>query len=111
MNARRLSSARDALRHQREWFADLHRHAADGGPVALVNADTPHEILRAFDIPYVVNQWWSSIAAAKGGAQRYLDLVAARGYPRDSEQYNAIGLGSAFDTEPDDAPCVRAASA
>jgi len=104
MNARRLTSATDALRHQREWFAGVQRHAADGGLVALVNADTPHEILRAFDIPYVVNQWWSSIAAAKGGAQRYLDLVAARGYPRDSEQYNAIGLGSAFDTAPDDGP-------
>lgn len=100
----RLTSARAALQHQRDWFAQLHEHAAQGGPVALANADTPHELLRAFDIPYVVNQWWASIAASRGGAQRYLDLVAARGYPRDSDQYSTIGLGSAFDSDPASAP-------
>ena len=97
----RLLSARDALRHQREWFAGVQEHAAAGGLVALVNADTPHEILRAFDIPYVVTQWWSSIAASQGEAQRYLDLVAAHGYPRNSDQYNAISLGAAFDDRSD----------
>ncbi|MHA6667870.1 2-hydroxyacyl-CoA dehydratase [Homoserinimonas sp. A447] len=100
----RLESARAALRYQAEWFAGVQSHAACGGQVSLVNADTPHEILRAFDVPYVVNQWWSSIAASKQGAQRYLELIAERGYPRDSEQYNAIGLGSAFDTDPQTAP-------
>jgi benzoyl-CoA reductase/2-hydroxyglutaryl-CoA dehydratase subunit BcrC/BadD/HgdB len=99
-----LRSAHDALRHQREWFAGVQEHAARGEPVALVNADTPHEILRVFDIPYVVNQWWASVAAAEQGAQRYLDLVARHGYPRSSEQYNAIALGSAFDDEPGEAP-------
>ncbi|MDY7104492.1 MAG: 2-hydroxyacyl-CoA dehydratase family protein [Actinomycetota bacterium] len=100
----RLASARDALRHQKAWFARLHEHAAAGGLVALVNADTPHEVLRAFDIPYVVNQWWSSIAASRGGAQRYLDLVAAKGLPRDSDTYSALGLGSALDPEPSTGP-------
>lgn len=101
---KRLESARIALEHQKEWFAGVHRHAESGGLVALVNADTPHEVLRAFDIPYVVNQWWASVAASRGGAQRYLDLVAAEGYPRDSETYNAIGLGAAFDPDPATAP-------
>lgn len=100
----RLTSARAALRHQKEWFAGIQSHAAAGGAIALVNADTPHELLRAFDIPYVVNQWWSSIASSKQGAQRYLRLIEERGYPRDSEQYNAIGLGAAFDEEPETAP-------
>jgi benzoyl-CoA reductase/2-hydroxyglutaryl-CoA dehydratase subunit BcrC/BadD/HgdB len=100
----RLVSARNALRHQREWFESVQQHAASGGLVALVNADTPHEILRAFDIPYIVNQWWASIAASKQGAQRYLSLIEQRGYPNDSEQYNAIGLGSAFDDDPETAP-------
>lgn len=102
--AERLQTAREAMRHQREWFEGLHRHVAGGGRFALVNADTPHEILRAFDVPYVVNQWWSSIAASRSGAQRYLGLIAERGLPRDSEQYNAIGLGSIFDEDPDTAP-------
>ncbi|KQV08328.1 2-hydroxyglutaryl-CoA dehydratase [Leifsonia sp. Root112D2] len=92
------------MRHQREWFESVQQHAASGGLVALVNADTPHEILRAFDIPYIVNQWWASIAASKQGAQRYLSLIEQRGYPNDSEQYNAIGLGSAFDDDPETAP-------
>lgn len=100
----RLHSARNALRHQKAWFSRVQQQAAAGGRVALVNADTPHEILRAFDIPYIVNQWWSSIAASKDGAQRYLALVGERGYPSDSEQYNAISLGSAFDEEPETAP-------
>ncbi|MDV3223297.1 2-hydroxyacyl-CoA dehydratase family protein [Intrasporangium sp.] len=100
----RLRSARRALKHQREWFVELHERARAGERIALVNADTPHELLRAFDVPYVVNQWWASIAASQGGAQRYLDLVAMEGYPRDSEQYNAIGLGSLFDPDPATAP-------
>lgn len=100
----RLTSARNALRHQKEWFANIQRHAASGGRVALVNADTPHEILRAFDIPYVVNQWWASIAASQNGAQRFLGLLGEQGYPDDSEQYNAIALGSAFDDSPETAP-------
>jgi hypothetical protein len=102
--ADRLPAAGDALAYQRDWFNGLHEHVAAGGRFALVNADTPHEILRAFDIPYVVNQWWSSIAASRSGAQRYLDLLAERGLPRDSEQYNAIGIGSAFDPDPSTAP-------
>lgn len=101
---RRLDAARAALDHQRGWFAQLQKDVSGGGRFALVNADTPHELLRAFDIPYVVNQWWSSIAASRQGAQRYLDLIAAQGYPNDSEQYNAIGLGSLFDPDPASGP-------
>lgn len=100
----RLAAAGAALSHQKEWFAGLRDHVEAGGRFALVNADTPHEILRAFDIPYVVNQWWSSIASSRSGAQRYLGLLAERGLPRDSDQYNAIGLGSMFDPDPSTAP-------
>lgn len=100
----RLKSARAALAYQKDWFGKLQARVASGERFAVVNADTPHEILRAFDIPYVVNQWWGSIAASLDGAQRYLALVDAHGYPRDSEQYNAIALGSAWDTEPETAP-------
>lgn len=105
MTARkRLAAASAALAHQKKWFAELHEHVAAGGLFALVNADVPHELLRAFDIPYVVNQWWASIAASRGGAQRYLGLIGDRGLPKDSETYNAIGLGSLFDPDPSTAP-------
>ena len=48
---------------------------------SLVDADVPHELLRAMDIPYVVNQWWASICSAKQRAPHYLALLRERGYP------------------------------
>ncbi|MBF8170640.1 2-hydroxyacyl-CoA dehydratase family protein [Streptomyces olivaceus] len=104
MSAARLASASAATAHQRQWFADLHQEVADGGDLALVNADAPQEIFRAMGIPYVVNQWWSSIVTAKRRAQDYLGLLRERGYPDDSEQYSSIPLASAFDPDPANAP-------
>jgi benzoyl-CoA reductase/2-hydroxyglutaryl-CoA dehydratase subunit BcrC/BadD/HgdB len=89
----RLESSAAALAHQREWFAGL------GEPVVLVDADVPHELLRAMGIPYVVNQWWASICAAKQRGPDYLAVLRERGYPDDLEQYSAISLGSTFDRE------------
>lgn len=100
----RLASARAALAYQREWFAELGELARDGTPIALVNADTPHEILRAMEIPYVVNQWWASVLAAKGRGARYLDLLRHHGYPDSVEQYSALSLGFLFDPSPHTAP-------
>jgi hypothetical protein len=79
--------------HQRQWFADLRERAADGEPIAVVNADAPHEIFRAMDIPYVVVQWWSSVISAKQQAAGCLEALRAAGYPDNNEQYNALGLG------------------
>jgi hypothetical protein len=104
MSDDRLRSARDALRHQREWFARVAEEAADGAPIALVNADVPHELFRAFDVPYVVNQWWSSVAASRGAAQSGLDAVARAGLPRDSEPYNLIGMGNVLNGDTDVVP-------
>jgi hypothetical protein len=93
----RLGSAAAATAYQREWFATLHERAAAGVPVALVNADAPQEIMRALDIPYVVNQWWASVCASRGRAGAGLDELRRRGYPTDHEQYNTLALGSTFD--------------
>jgi hypothetical protein len=101
---KQLASAADAGRYQREWFHTLRTRVAAGEPLALVNADAPQEIFRAMDIPYVVTQWWASVVAAKQRAGDYLRLVAERGYPDDSDQYNAVALGSAFDPDPASAP-------
>lgn len=101
---KRLESSADALRHQREWFAELREDVAAGTPLVLADADTPHEIFRAFDIPYVVNQWWASVCSAKQHGPRYLGLLRDRGYPDDVDQYGAIALGSALETAPEHAP-------
>lgn len=56
------------------------------------------------DIPYVVNQWWASVVSAKQKSAQYLGSLRERGYPDDSEQYNALALASAFDRDPEQAP-------
>lgn len=88
---------------QRDWFASV-REQANHGPVAVVNADAPQEILRALDIPYVVNQWWASIVAAKQKARAYGGLLREAGYPSHVETYSCQGLAAALDTDLDDAP-------
>jgi benzoyl-CoA reductase/2-hydroxyglutaryl-CoA dehydratase subunit BcrC/BadD/HgdB len=90
--------------YQREWFAGLRKEVAQGAPFAMVNANTPQEILRAMDVPFVVNQWWASIVAAKQQSRRYLGLLAERDYPTDVEAYSSQGLAAAFDEDEELAP-------
>jgi 2-hydroxyglutaryl-CoA dehydratase D-component len=92
----RLASAAEAKRYQRQWFDNLSAEARDGGPLALVNADAPQEIFRAMDIPYVVNQWWASIVAAKQRTGDHLELLREHGYPDYTEQYSSTSLASLF---------------
>lgn len=94
LEGERLESAVVATQYQREWFARTAERARAGEPLALVNADAPHEILRAMGIPYVVNQWWSSIIAAKRAAPASLSVVAKLGLPDDSRQYDVLPLGA-----------------
>ncbi|KLU09113.1 2-hydroxyacyl-CoA dehydratase family protein [Kocuria sp. SM24M-10] len=103
MTAARLDSARRASAHQKEWFEDLRLRVQTGEPLALVNADAPQEILRAMDIPYVVNQWWASLVGAKRMAERSLDALRRAEYPDDSRQYDAVALGS-VDLPAEEAP-------
>lgn len=88
---------------QRDWFAGV-RDAAATGPFAVVNADAPQEILRALDIPYVVNQWWASIVAAKQKAGAYGRLLKANDYPSTVETYSAQGLAAALAGDDPEAP-------
>jgi hypothetical protein len=100
----RLPSALAATAFQRQWFADLRAGLAPGDPFALVNADAPQEVFRTMGIPYVVNQWWASIVAAKRRTQDHLRLLRERGYPDHTEQYSATSLASVFDPDPASAP-------
>ena len=90
----RLESAAAATAFQKEWFLGLADRAREGEPIALANADAPHELLRALGIPYVVNQWWSSIISAKRAGAASLAAVAAQGLPDDSRQYDVLPLGA-----------------
>ena len=90
--------------YQRIWFAGVREQVATGSPFAVVAANSPQEMLRALGIPFVVNQWWASIVAAKQQAPRYAALLEAHGYPGDCEAYSAQGLAAVFDDDADLAP-------
>jgi benzoyl-CoA reductase/2-hydroxyglutaryl-CoA dehydratase subunit BcrC/BadD/HgdB len=94
-----LASVADFGAYQRDWFADIRQRVAKGAPFAVVNANAPQEILRAMDVPFVVNQWWAAIVAAKQQSGRYADLLRAHGFPADAEAYSSQGLAAAFDTD------------
>ena len=100
---KRLEAPVAAMQHQRAWFAGLHERVRRGDPLVVADADVPHEIFRALEMPYVVNQWWASICSAKQRAPQYLAAVRERGYPDDVDQYSAIGLGSVI-ADDDDKP-------
>ncbi len=104
-SSKSLASSRDVIRYQRAWFDDMQRQVRDEGvPFALVNADVPHEIFRAMGIPYVVNQWWASVVAAKQRSAEYLELLRERGYPDDQDRYSSLALASSFDPDPEGVP-------
>lgn len=98
---KRLAASVEAIRYQRRWFAKLHERVRCGEPLVLCDADVPHELLRAFGLPYVVSQWWASLCAAAQRAPAYLEALRTRGYPDDVEQYNAIPLGSTLVDDPE----------
>jgi benzoyl-CoA reductase/2-hydroxyglutaryl-CoA dehydratase subunit BcrC/BadD/HgdB len=99
-----LASVASFGTYQREWFAEIRRRVSAGAPFAVVNANAPQEILRALDIPFVVNQWWASIVAAKQQSRRYLGLLRERDFPSDVEAYSSQGLAAAFDEDPEEVP-------
>lgn len=90
--------------YQRAWFASVREQVAQGSPFAVVNANAPQEILRALGVPFVVNQWWASIVAAKQQSGRYRRLLRGRNYPTDAEAYSAQGLAAALDHDAEQAP-------
>lgn len=92
--------AREATRYQKRWFNELRSQAAHGTPVALINADTPQEIFRTLEIPYVINQWWASLVGSKGRAGEALDIIRQQGLPDWSRQYDAVAYGSTFLEDP-----------
>lgn len=98
-----LTATESFAQHQRAWFDEVTARARDGEPFAVVNADFPHELLRAMDIPYVVNQWWASVVGAKRQSPGFMAALADHGYAADVEPYSTHGLASAF-VPPDEQP-------
>ncbi|HHX24543.1 MAG: 2-hydroxyacyl-CoA dehydratase subunit D [Tepidanaerobacteraceae bacterium] len=99
-----LEATRKASKYQKEWFKGLSERVAKGEPFAYLNADVPMEIFRAMDIPFVVNQWWAAICAAKQMIPRYFGLLKEQGYRDDLCQYCATAFAGSFDPNQHEGP-------
>lgn len=100
-----LACTADATAFQKQFGLELRRRVIDEGePFAVVQADTPHEIFHAMDIPIVTNQWWSAYISAKQLSGRYFEELTRRGYPENSCRYCSLGLACTLANDPKTAP-------
>jgi benzoyl-CoA reductase subunit B len=100
-----LQCTADALAHQRQFAADLKRRVVENGdPFVVAQADTPHELFHAMDIPLITNQWWSAYISAKQLSARYFKVLEERGYPGNGCRYCSLGLACTLANDPSTAP-------
>lgn len=97
---KKLKATAAASTYQKEWFAGLKRRVEAGEDFGYLNADVPMEVLRAMDIPFVVNQWWAAICGAKRMTRKYFGLLREAGYRDDLCSYCATAFAESLD--PDD---------
>ena len=100
-----LACTAEATAFQKQFGKELRRRVVeDREPYAIVQADTPHEIFHAMDIPIVTNQWWSAYISAKQLSARYFDAMVEAGYPANSCKYCSLGLACTLAGDPQTAP-------
>jgi hypothetical protein len=100
-----LQCTADALKYQRQFAAELKRRVVENGdPFVVAQADTPHELFHAMDIPLITNQWWSAYISAKQLSARYFKVLEDRGYPGNGCRYCSLGLACTLANDPTTAP-------
>ncbi|CCA90973.1 2-hydroxyacyl-CoA dehydratase subunit D [Novosphingobium sp. PP1Y] len=100
-----LACTADANAYQKQFGLELRRRVVDEGePFAIVQADTPHEIFHAMDIPIITNQWWSAYISAKQLSAHYFDVMAQHGFPENSCKYCSLGFACTLASDPKTAP-------
>ncbi|AKH41510.1 benzoyl-CoA reductase/2-hydroxyglutaryl-CoA dehydratase subunit BcrC/BadD/HgdB [Altererythrobacter atlanticus] len=100
-----LACTTAATAYQKAFGKELRRKVVDEQePFAIVQADTPHEIFHAMDIPIITNQWWSAYISAKQLSARYFDTLVDAGYPANSCKYCSLGLACTLANDPETAP-------
>lgn len=100
----RLICTEAANAFQRDWAQGLRARLRAGEPFAFANADTPLEVFHALGMPVVVNQWWSSVIAAKQLSALHLDASEAAGFHSRLAKYSALPLFAALDGRPETQP-------
>ena len=102
---RDLECSAVAKAFQKNFGAELRERVVERGePFAVAQADTPHEIFHAMDIPIVSNQWWSAYISAKRLASRYLTVLDELGFPPNRCSYCSLGLACTLADDPASAP-------
>jgi len=102
---KQLECTQVATAFQRGFASELKRRVVDNGePFAIAQADTPHEIFHAMDIPLVTNQWWSAYISAKQLSPRYFRVLDELGFPANSCRYCSLGLACTLANDPATAP-------
>jgi benzoyl-CoA reductase subunit B len=90
---------------QKAFGAELKTRVVERGePFAVAQADTPHEIFHAMDIPVVSNQWWSAYISAKRLSERYVGVLDELGFPPNRCSYCSLGLACTLAADPETAP-------
>lgn len=91
--------------YQKKWFSELRQRVVEGGePYVLAPAVSPHEIFESFDLPYVCNEWWSGLTAARRQSAEYFNILEKRGYHDTLPRYGALALGTALATPEEISP-------
>jgi benzoyl-CoA reductase subunit B len=100
-----LACTADATQYQKAYGAELRRRVVESGePFVVAQADTPHEIFHAMDIPLVSNQWWSAYISAKRLSGRYFETLDELGFPANRCKYCSLGLACTLANDPATAP-------
>jgi len=100
-----LECSAAAKAFQKAFGAELRERVVERGePFAVAQADTPHEIFHAMDIPIVSNQWWSAYISAKRLSSRYFAVLDEFGFPPNRCSYCSLGLGCTLADDPATAP-------
>lgn len=100
-----LACTAEANAFQKAFGQELKRRVVDEGePFVIAQADTPHEIFHAMDIPVIANQWWSAYISAKQLSGRYFEAMVEKGYPANSCKYCSLGLACTLANDPATAP-------
>ena len=100
-----LACTADASAFQKAFGAELREQVVERGePFAVAQADTPHEIFHAMDIPVVSNQWWSAYISAKRLSGKYFGVLDELGYPPNRCSYCSLGLACSLANDPASAP-------
>jgi benzoyl-CoA reductase subunit B len=94
-----------ATAYQRKYVTDMRRRVIEQHePFVVAQADTPHELFHAMDIPLITNQWWSAYISAKQLSGRYFTVLEQQGYPSNSCRYCSLGLACTLANDPATAP-------